>query len=147
MKNILLLTCLWISLFSNAKAVVNVKDYPLAYQTALSWQKSWDQNKASESRQFVSKGMLDVLSFADIQKALSERRANLGVLKNRKLKETISHGQIYSFPDAEYVAFIFTSNYENKKNVNELIRVIKEGDNWLIFSDLLLEKGQKAVGD
>jgi len=64
----------------------------------------------------------------------------------RELVETVPHGKIYSFPQADYIAFIFSTDYVNNKGIRELVRVIKEKEKWLIFSDLQLEGDQRLVG-
>ncbi len=147
MNRILLVISLLFTGILNLEANDNTDEQRLAFQTVQSWQKLWDSNDVLQTKQYIAKSMQKTLSIVEIQSALSERRAKLGTLLDRTLLETVPHGRIYSFPQGDYIAFIFSSNYENKSNTKELVRVIKEDGRWLIFGDLLLEKGQRAVGN
>lgn len=145
MKNILIIVTF---LLGSTQVLGNDRtdNYAIAYETAQTWLKFVDKNDILGGQKYISKSMLDLMAIQELQNALSERRVKLGKLIARKLVETVPHGQIYSLPNAKYIAFIFQSKYSNKENVRELIRVIKENGRWKIVSDLLLEKGQRPVG-
>ena len=137
MKNLLLFAYLCIASTTIAKAGTQLEKHDLAYQTVASWQKLWDTNKGVASSQYISKGMLAAVPMPEIMQSLTDRRARLGAMEQRQLIKSVPHGKMYSFPKAEYVAFHFKADYENQKNVSEVVRVIKEKGQWLIFSDLI----------
>ena len=113
-----------------------------AKSVVLSWLDSWDNQQYLESQKFVSKRMLSAVSFKEIKSAITERRLNLGKVERRKLIEIVPHKKIYNFLEADYLAFVFESKYSHSKPIRELVRVINEDGQWLVYSDLLLEDGQ-----
>lgn len=119
----------------------------VALVTVQGWQESWDNGLANQSRKYISQDMLKVLSFEEIKTAIGNRRTELGEVTSRKLIKTTHHGKVFNFSDGQYIAFLFHSNYTNRTNVRELVRVIKRNKQWLIVSDLVLEEGQSDVGN
>ncbi|PWK53245.1 DUF4019 domain-containing protein [Pleionea mediterranea] len=113
-----------------------------ANEVVQKWLSSWDNKQYDKGRKYVSKSMTKAVSFNDIKSTLTQRRAVLGSVASRKLVKVIPHKKIYSFPEANYIAFIFESEYSNNESVRELVRVINENGRWLIFSDLMLKEGQ-----
>ena len=123
----------------NALASEPLAETTAALKTVTKWLNHLDNNEFKRTAPLISNSMLEAVSLFEVQEVLQKRRQRLGKNISRVLISSEPHGQIYSFTKADYFAFTFQSSYTKQPKVKELVRVIREGSQWLIMSDLLLE--------